>query len=125
MADRSSGADFLAGFIIGGLVGAAAALILAPQSGEETRAFLQERSAEMTADARKRAQQLEIQARETASGYASQASSKASEWQTRMQQAVAEGRSAGEQRKEELLTGLDAEDAAPQEESTAQELGEV
>jgi gas vesicle protein len=28
---------FLAGFVIGGLVGAAVALILAPQSGEETR----------------------------------------------------------------------------------------
>lgn len=28
---------FLAGFVIGGLVGAATALILAPQSGEETR----------------------------------------------------------------------------------------
>ena len=31
---------FLAGFIIGGLVGAATALILAPQSGEETRSTL-------------------------------------------------------------------------------------
>ena len=28
---------FLVGFIIGGLVGAAVALILAPQSGEESR----------------------------------------------------------------------------------------
>lgn len=28
---------FLAGFVIGGLVGAAAALVLAPQSGSETR----------------------------------------------------------------------------------------
>lgn len=28
---------FLAGFVIGGLVGAAAALVLAPQSGRETR----------------------------------------------------------------------------------------
>ena len=28
---------FLAGFVVGGLVGAAVALILAPQSGEETR----------------------------------------------------------------------------------------
>ena len=29
---------FLAGFVLGGLAGAAAALIMAPQSGEETRA---------------------------------------------------------------------------------------
>jgi len=37
---------FFAGFIIGGLVGAATALIMAPQSGEETRNRLMERSQE-------------------------------------------------------------------------------
>lgn len=37
---------FLAGFIIGGLVGAAVALVLAPQSGEETRSQLASRSTE-------------------------------------------------------------------------------
>jgi hypothetical protein len=35
---------FLAGFVVGALVGAAAALILAPQSGEVTRADLADRS---------------------------------------------------------------------------------
>ncbi|MCA9959183.1 MAG: YtxH domain-containing protein [Chloroflexota bacterium] len=35
---------FLAGFVIGGLVGAATALILAPQSGQETRGQLSDRS---------------------------------------------------------------------------------
>ncbi len=35
---------FLAGFVIGGLVGAATALILAPQSGEETRTQIASRS---------------------------------------------------------------------------------
>jgi gas vesicle protein len=38
---------FLAGFVIGGLVGAATALVLAPQSGEETRAQLASRSEEL------------------------------------------------------------------------------
>ena len=38
---------FLAGFVIGGLVGAAVALIMAPQSGEETRARISTRSAEL------------------------------------------------------------------------------
>ena len=39
MNENSSGefGAFLAGFVIGGLVGAAVALILAPQSGSETR----------------------------------------------------------------------------------------
>lgn len=35
--NESSTGAFLAGFIIGGLVGAAAAIVLAPQSGDKTR----------------------------------------------------------------------------------------
>jgi gas vesicle protein len=38
---------FMAGFVIGGLVGAATALILAPQSGEETRSQIASRGAEI------------------------------------------------------------------------------
>jgi len=38
---------FLAGFMIGGLVGAAVALLLAPQSGEETRTLIREKSIEL------------------------------------------------------------------------------
>lgn len=47
---------FLAGFVIGGLVGAAAALILAPQSGPATRQQLANMSADLrhTADSHTR-----------------------------------------------------------------------
>lgn len=38
---------FMAGFVIGGLVGAATALILAPQSGEETRAQIGAKGVEL------------------------------------------------------------------------------
>ena len=38
---------FLAGFVIGGLVGAAVALILAPRSGSEIRSQLMERGEEL------------------------------------------------------------------------------
>jgi gas vesicle protein len=38
---------FMAGFVIGGLVGAATALILAPQSGAETRAQIATKSHEI------------------------------------------------------------------------------
>jgi gas vesicle protein len=121
MEDRTTRADFLAGFILGGLVGAAAALLLTPQSGQETRAFirdrgteLQERSVEMTAQTRKRAQDLQ-----------SRAGGSASEWQNRMKRAVAEGRTAGEQRKSDLLTGLDAEEPASPQDSVDQDLGDT
>ena len=47
MSDRSGGgAEFFAGLVIGGLVGAALALLLAPQSGEETRAQIRDKSLE-------------------------------------------------------------------------------
>jgi gas vesicle protein len=42
----NEGAAFFAGLVIGGLVGAALALLLAPQSGEETRAQIRDKSLE-------------------------------------------------------------------------------
>jgi len=39
--------DFLAGLLLGSLVGAAATLLLAPQSGEKTRAQIQLKSVEL------------------------------------------------------------------------------
>jgi len=38
---------FLAGFMIGGLVGASVALLLAPQSGDETRTVIRDKSIEL------------------------------------------------------------------------------
>ena len=38
---------FLAGFLIGGLVGASAALLLAPQSGDETRTLIRDKGIEL------------------------------------------------------------------------------
>ena len=47
MSDRNDSGAFLTGFIIGGLVGAAAALLWTPQSGEKTRLQLRERGIEL------------------------------------------------------------------------------
>lgn len=47
MAERDEFGAFLIGFLIGGLTGAAAALLLAPQSGEETRVYIKERAIEL------------------------------------------------------------------------------
>jgi gas vesicle protein len=46
MSNRNSGAEFFAGLIIGGLIGAALSILLAPQSGEETRAQLRDKGLE-------------------------------------------------------------------------------
>ncbi len=49
---------FLAGFVIGGLIGAATAIILAPQSGEETRQRLVSKSQELRTMSSERAANL-------------------------------------------------------------------
>jgi len=47
MADRDEFGAFLVGFMIGGLAGAVTALLLAPQSGEETRTLIKEKAIEL------------------------------------------------------------------------------
>ncbi len=47
MSDRSDFGSFLVGFVIGGLTGAAVALLLSPQSGEETRTMIKEKAIEL------------------------------------------------------------------------------
>ena len=56
MAERDEFGAFLIGFIIGGLTGAAISLIIAPQSGEETREYLRERAIELREKAQETAQ---------------------------------------------------------------------
>ncbi|MEW5988647.1 MAG: YtxH domain-containing protein [Chloroflexota bacterium] len=66
---------FLAGFVIGGLVGAATALILAPQSGEETRTRLMSKSEELTGLSGQRLQEY----REKADSYLAETRARARE----------------------------------------------
>jgi gas vesicle protein len=94
MADNNSSSEFgafFAGILIGGLVGAATALLLAPQSGEETRKQLsksvgdirdtaqdsledaRERAEATIADARRRAERIVEEARERAENIAKEA----------------------------------------------------
>ena len=47
MSDNGDFGAFLTGFLIGGLVGAASALLMAPQSGEQTRVQIKQRGIEL------------------------------------------------------------------------------
>lgn len=84
MSDRDEFGAFLIGFVVGGLTGAITALLLAPQTGEETRGVIKERAIELrdkaatsvsevytsaeaaAAEAVKRAEALLAEAKETA-----------------------------------------------------------
>jgi len=77
---------FLTGFVIGGLVGAAVALILAPQSGAETREQIRQRGIELRtqgeeplAEARTRAEAAAVDARARAEKLAADARLRAEE----------------------------------------------
>jgi gas vesicle protein len=70
MNDQDEFGAFLVGFVVGGLTGAVVALLFAPQSGEETRALIKDKSielrdrAQMTAEeALARAEQVAAEAR--------------------------------------------------------------
>lgn len=87
MADRDSGMEagaFFAGVLIGGLVGAATALLMAPSAGDETRRKLSERgesfrdrASDMMDDARERAEVTVADARRKAESIVADARRKA------------------------------------------------
>lgn len=73
MAERDEFGAFLIGFIIGGLTGAAVSLLMAPQTGEETREYLKERAIELRDKAQETAQSTADQVGSTASEVRSRA----------------------------------------------------
>ena len=75
MSDRDEFGAFLVGFIVGGLSGAVVALLFAPQSGEETRALIKDKSIEL----RDRAQQSAEEALARAEAAAQEARARADE----------------------------------------------
>jgi gas vesicle protein len=114
MAERDSGLEFFAGFVIGGLVGAAVALILAPQSGEETRAQIRERSielrdraGELAVETRQRAEELSEEARKRAEDLSAETRKRVEEIiadaRVRLEEAIEEGKKAATKKKDELL----------------------
>jgi gas vesicle protein len=116
MADKSGGVDFLAGFLVGALAGAAAALLLAPQSGEETRTMIRDRSIELG----HRAEELGEEARKRAEELSEEARKRAEDAQAKVKQAVEEGKVTATKKKEELLSQVSKE--PPAEEIVVEEI---
>ena len=66
MSDHDDFGAFLIGFVVGGVAGAVAALLLAPQSGEETRTLIKDKSIELRDQAAKQAETISAKAGEVA-----------------------------------------------------------
>lgn len=103
--DSSSG---MASFVLGALVGAGVALLLAPRSGEETQALLRDRALDMkgTAEDRVRDAQRQLEARldEARAGVQTRVE--------RVRDAVDAGRDAARDARSELETRLEKSKAA-------------
>ena len=90
MSDHDDFGAFLIGFIAGGVAGAVAALLLAPQSGEETRALIKDKSIEL----RDKASETAGKARIKVDEYAAEAKSRGKELVDSAKKAVAKKRPA-------------------------------
>ena len=128
MAENKCAGDFVAGFMVGALVGAAAALLFAPMSGEETRGMIREKGVElgqkadeMSVEARKRAEEFQVQAKERAEELQIQAKERAGTLQERVKVAVDEGKATAIRTKEELLAQVGQGDTVAEEAPEAEE----
>lgn len=110
MSDRDEFGAFLLGFIVGGLTGAIASLLLTPKSGDEARTYIKEKAIELgdkvnvsvedarvkadeiTADARVRAEAILADARVRAEEVAAEARKSAEDLQKRGQVVLEEQR---------------------------------
>jgi len=64
MSEKESGSNFLVGFIIGAIAGAAIGFLYAPKSGKETRALLREKASHVTERIKSSAKEVEKKVRD-------------------------------------------------------------
>lgn len=118
MSDRDEFGAFLIGFVVGGLTGAVAALLLAPQSGAETRTLikdkaieLRDKASETIDEAYKQAEAAALEARARFDELAKMTKERADELQQRGQVII-------EEQKKKLSRKLESK--PPEEPATAE-----
>lgn len=95
MSERDEFGAFLVGFIVGGLSGAIVALLFAPQSGEETRALIKDKSIELRDKAQMTAEEALARAEAAAADARARADELAKELRERGQVVVDDVRERG------------------------------
>ena len=99
MANRS---DFVAGLILGGLLGTALALLFAPRPGDETRDRLWDSAEDARERARERADEVLKKVRNAADDMATRGRSKLDESASRIREAIDHGREVFEEKTREF-----------------------
>lgn len=109
MANDRRGLEFLTGVLLGTAIGATAALMLAPQSGQETREVIRERGLELKSRAedvgaasRQRAEDLGDQARNRAAEAQARGRLVIEEQGARLQKTIDQGKEVYENKRDEL-----------------------
>ncbi len=108
--NNDKGYGFLGGFLLGGLVGATAALLMAPASGKHTReqirfegAALKQRGHEFSDDTMRQAQKLVQDGQKGISDAQARVGSAIQEQKDNVHGAIDAGKQAASQRKEDLV----------------------
>ena len=113
MSDRDEFGAFLVGFIVGGLTGAVVSLLFAPQSGEETRALIKDKSIELRDKASVTAEQALAKAEAAAAEARARADELAKELRARGETVVSEVKSRGKSAIDSIRKGKKSEDEVP------------
>jgi gas vesicle protein len=95
MSDRDEFGAFLVGFIVGGLTGAVVSLLFAPQTGEETRALIKDKSIELRDKASVSAEQALAKAEAAANEARARADELAKELKARGETVVSDVKTRG------------------------------
>ncbi|MEK7278019.1 MAG: YtxH domain-containing protein [Chloroflexota bacterium] len=98
--------SFLVGFIIGGLVGAAVALILAPQSGAETREQIRQKGIELKEQGEETLTEARAKAEAAAAEARARAEKLAGDAKTRAQELAKQGREVFDEQRSKLQDAI-------------------
>ena len=104
---------FLTGFVVGGLVGAAVALILAPQSGAETREQIRMKGIELERARRRDSDRRPRQSRSGAADARARAEKMAAEAKVRAEEFAAKGRTTFDEGRAKLQEAMGSKKPAP------------
>ncbi len=111
---------FLAGFFVGGLIGIGVAMLFAPQSGEETREQIYQRSIELADVANQKVEEARAKAEKAIAEARTKAEEATQELQERVQELEARGKAALERQTQALEEAeSDATDIEIEEEPEA------